>query len=187
MNYPNQMETERKELLRILTLYRRLPLQQMFRFFPQIQEDILLSLLRQFQKQGRLSLKDSFVCCLPEVPPEDGMTAALEVMLDFFPEVTYHSPGDFPITLTFFAREEEFDVIWLPEGKELILSQALSLQPEPSSAGHTLIVLSNHRQLSFAPILPQTAAFCLAADGHIQYFKKQQGEHNGPKDIKRPY
>lgn len=179
MIYPNQTDSDRTEIIRVLSLYHRLELRQLIRLFPSIPESSLISLLKRLQKQGRVLLRDTAVSCLPEHEPADGMSEALDVLLDFFPEVTYHSPGEFPVTLTFFAREEGYDIICFPEGKELMIAHALSLQPHSEGANLRLVVLADIGQMEKACSLPDITAFCLVADGQVQYFKKQQGGSHG--------
>ena len=142
------------------------------------------SILKQLQKQGRISLQESSVVHLPETECADGMEAAFDVLLDFLPEVTYHAPGEFPVTLTFFAREECYEVIWLPEGKELLVSHALSLQLRPPDNYQRLIVLSSETQLELAGRLPDVTAYCLPRNGKIHYYKK--GLTYGPNHPEYP-
>ena len=73
---------------------------------------------------------------------------------------------------TFFAREECYEVIWLPEGKELLVSHALSLQLRPPDNYQRLIVLSSETQLELAGRLPDVTAYCLPRNGKIHYYKK---------------
>lgn len=179
MIYPNQTDNDRKEIIRVLSLYHRLELRQLIRLFPSIPEPSLLSLLKRLQKQGRILLQGTAVACLPESEPADGISEAFDVLLDFFPEVTYHSPGEFPVTLTFFAREEGYDIICFPEGKELMIAHALSLQSHSGDANLRLVVLADRGQMEKALSLPDITAFCLVEDGKVQYFKKQQGGSHG--------
>lgn len=173
MNFPNQTDHDRKEVIRILSQYHRLKLRQLTRCFPSISEGTMLSILRRLERQGRIRIGDTFVDCLPETSPVDGMTEAFDVLLDFFPEVSYHAPGEFPVTLTFFAREEGYDIIWLPEGRELLTIHALSQQAFSESGNQRLIAISSEKQLEAAIRLHQITAFCLVTDGKVQYFKKQ--------------
>ena len=103
MLYPNQTGSVHKEIIRLLSLYHRLKFRQMLLLFPQLSETAFHSILKQLQKQGRISLQESSVVHLPETECADGMEAAFDVLLDFLPEVTYHAPGEFPVTLTFFV------------------------------------------------------------------------------------
>lgn len=179
MNFPNQMDNDRKEVIRILSQYHRLKLRQLKQCFPSISDSTLHSMLRRLEQQGRLCVREDFAICLPETEAAEGMTEAFDVLLDFFPEVSYHAPGEYPVTLTFFAREEGYDIIWIPEGKELLTIHALSQQPVSADSSQRLIALANIRQLEAVSRFPQTAAFCLVADGTVRYFKKQQGGIHG--------
>ena len=93
MLYPNQTGSVHKEIIRLLSLYHRLKFRQMLLLFPQLSETAFHSILKQLQKQGRISLQESSVVHLPETECADGMEAAFDVLLDFLPEVTYHAPG----------------------------------------------------------------------------------------------
>lgn len=172
MLYPNQTGSVHREIIRLLSLYHRLEFRQMLLLFPQLSETAFLSILKQLQKQGRISLQGSSVVHLPETECADGMEAAFDVLLDFLPEVTYHAPGEFPVTLTFFAREECYEVIWLPEGKELLVSHALSLQLRHPNNYQRLVVLASETQLELAGRLPDVTAYCLPRNGKIHYYKK---------------
>ena len=184
MLYPNQTGSVHKEIIRLLSLYHRLKFRQMLLLFPQLSETAFHSILKQLQKQGRISLQESSGVHLPETECADGMEAAFDVLLDFLPEVTYHAPGEFPVTLTFFAREECYEVIWLPEGKELLVSHALSLQLRPPDIYQRLIVLSSETQLELAGRLPDVTAYCLPRNGKIHYYKK--GLTYGPNHPEYP-
>lgn len=173
MNFPNQTDNDRKEVIHILSLYHRLKLCQLIRCFPSISEDTMLSMLRRLGKQGRLCIRDSLVISLPENKPTEGMEEVFDVLLDFFPEVSYHTPGEYPVTLTFFAKEEVYDVMWLPRGKELITIHAQSQQLQSSNGNHLLVVLANAEQLEMASKMKAVTAFCLVTDGIVQYFKKR--------------
>lgn len=171
MYFPNQTDNDRKEVIRILSQYHRLKLLQLFRCFPFISEATMRSILRRLERQGRIHIGVTFVDCLPETSPMDGLTEVFDVLLDFFPEVSYHAPGEFPVTITFFARDEGYDIIWLPEGRELLTIHALSQQTPAKN--QRLVVLANVNQLQMATRQATATAFCLAAEGNVQYFKKQ--------------
>lgn len=173
MKFLNQMDNDRKEVIRILSQYRRLKLRQLLRCFPSISESTMLSMLRRLGKQGRLMIRDSFAMGLPETEPAEGMEEAFDVLLDFFPEVSYHAPGEYPVTLTFFARENGYDIIWLPKGKELLTIHACSQHLNANSGNNRLVVLASAGQLEIASKLTDVAAFCLVIRGTVQYFKKQ--------------
>ena len=104
----------------------------MLLLFPQLSETAFHSILKQLQKQGRISLQESSVVHLPETECADGMEAAFDVLLDFLPEVTYHAPGEFPVTLTFFAREECYESSAAEQERHSFLIRACPLQTAAS-------------------------------------------------------
>ena len=66
MLYPNQTGSVHKEIIRLLSLYHRLKFRQMLLLFPQLSETAFHSILKQLQKQGRISLQESSVVHLPD-------------------------------------------------------------------------------------------------------------------------
>ena len=79
-------------------------------------------------------------------------------MLDFEKAVVYHTSGEFPVTINFFSNAEEYEIIYVPEGKEFLLNH----------------ILDQARELH----IPHVLAFCtVASDGTVSYYQKG-GDHS---------
>lgn len=90
---------------------------------------------------------------------------------DFIDRVEYHSASDFPVKLLFLAGEEIYEVIYIAEGKEALIENAL-LQSDEAS-GKRLIIVEDMEQIGNLHIA-DAAAFCtVASTGEIRYYKQE--------------
>jgi len=98
--------------------------------------------------------------------------AGIWVLLDFLPQVSYHTASNYPVILTFFAKDEIYEVISVPSGKELLINHAVSTLPT-TERPHRLVIVEAESQISKLDF-PCITAFCrVFPDGTIQYYKKQ--------------
>lgn len=172
MQYKNN-QTELTEIIHFLSLYRVLALPQLEALFPKLSADKLMLLLRRLEKSGRILFDQKrrlvqFPC---KCEASESTIAALWVLLDFYPAVTYHCASDFPVVLTFYTSTDAYDVIHIPKEKELLMNHALSILKE--DAPRRLVIVSDVTQI---PLLsfPGVSAFCtVEPDGKVQYFRKQ--------------
>ena len=137
-----EQENHLAEITRLLSLYQALTLAQLEKLYPELSEEKLAALLRRLEKSGRL-----------------------------LPELTYHTVSDFPVTLTFYTQSDCYDVIHVPEEKEMLMNHALSAWKEDSP--RRLVIVE---QIGQIPLLhfPGIAAFCtVTPEGQVQYYQKQ--------------
>lgn len=168
-----QQESHLSEILRLLSMYHALSLPQLEALFPELTKQKLLFLIRKLEKNGRLTLmpEKELVLYAKDCVPDPSILAAFWVLLDFREDITYHMVSDFPVTLTFYTRSDAYDVIHIPEEKEMLMNHALSVYKE--DAPRRIVVVDHAGQI---PLLhfPGIAAFCTAApDGTVQYYRKQ--------------
>ena len=168
---------EGASLLRIITTYHALTYEQVIRSFYK-KQDSMKRLIRNLLKQGRIYYdpdKNLLLDC-PEAAEkaDEGMIAAYWVMLDFEKAVVYHTRGEFPVTLNFFSNAEEYEIIYVPEGKEFLLNRILAKQ---TTDANRLIIVSAPDQARELHI-PHVLAFCtVASDGTVSYYQKG-GDHS---------
>ena len=154
-----QQENHLPEITRLLSMYHALSLPQLGRLYPELTEGKLLRLL------GGLVLysKD----CIPS----PSTLAAFWVLLDFREDITFHTASDFPVALTFYTQSDAYDVIHIPEEKEMLMNNALSAYKE--DAPRRIAIVDHAGQIPLLAI-PGTAAFCtVTPDGKVQYYRKQ--------------
>lgn len=160
-------------LTHLLSLYRSLTLAQLKRLYPKLPEEKLTALLRKLEKSGRITFEQDtgVLFCPGESTRNAAVIAAFWVLLDFLPEVTYHTVSEFPVILTFYTQSDCYEVIHVPEEKEILMNHALSAWEQDTS--RRLVIVEQAGQI---PLLrfPGIAAFCMIMpDGQVQYYQKQ--------------
>lgn len=168
-----QQESHLSEITRLLSMYHALSLPQLGRLYPELTEPKLLLLLKKLEKAGRLVFgpDGEYALYTKDCVPNPSTTAAFWVLLDFREDITFHTASDFPVTLTFYTQSDAYDVIHIPEEKEILMNHALSAYTEDSP--RRIAVVSHAGQI---PLLhfPGIAAFCtVTPDGKVQYYRKQ--------------
>ena len=168
-----QQESHLPEIIRLLSTYHALTLLQFEAFFPELTRQKLFQLIKKLEKAGRLTLmpERDLVLHTGDSVPNPSTLAAFWVLLDFRENITYHTASDFPVALTFYTQSDAFDVIHIPEEKEMLMNHALSAYKEDSP--RRIAVVDDAGQI---PLLdfPGIAAFCtVAPDGKVQYYRKQ--------------
>lgn len=161
---------EAKELIRIISLYGALPLQQVVAAFPGRAESVR-NLVSRFVKQKRLHYQaDSGVISeSPNRAVADNMISAFWVLLDFLDRVQYHTASDFPAVISFFTEDDAFDIIVVREGQENLISHALSYG-DNENASKRLVVVENPEQIPKLHIA-HVAGFCTVdSGGKVSYF-----------------
>jgi len=174
MKYKNrQQESHLVEIIRFLYLYQALSLRQLRKLYPELPETTVRTLIRRLQKAGRLIWlpdKDLVLYSRDTVPNPD-ILSAFWVLLDFLPETIYHTVSDFPVALTFFTESEGYDVIHVPEEKEILINHALSSPCKGTLK--RLVVVERPEQMRLLTF-PDISAFCMVGkDGKVQYYKQQ--------------
>ena len=137
---------EAKSLLRDITMYRALTREQVLRLYPDKKmkiEKILQILIRQ----NRIFQIGQYYCPAPECINniDRGLLAAVWVLTDFMDQVEYHSIGDYPVKLIFYACDEIYEIVHAEQGKEALLSHILSDHGEQASK--YLVLVDDPRQI----------------------------------------
>lgn len=161
------------EINRLLSVYQVLSFSQLEKTFPDLTEDKLLLLLRKLEKGGRLIYEQDtgLVRYSTECTANTSTMVAYWILLDFISDTIYHTISDFPVSLTFYTNSNYYDVIHVPEEKEILINHALSDYDE--DAPKRLVVVDHTGQIPNLHF-PGIAAFCtVSADGRVQYYKKQ--------------
>ena len=168
-----QQESHLSEITRLLSMYHALSLPQFGRLYPELTDRKLRLLLGRLEKAGRLAFVPDreLILYSKECVPNPSTLAAFWVLLDFREDVTYHTASDFPVALTFYTQSDAYDVIHIPEEKEMHMNHALSAYKEDSP--RRIAIVDHSRQIPLLHI-PGTAAFCtVTPDGKVQYYRKQ--------------
>lgn len=166
---------EAAELLRLISMYPGITDGQMLRFFPGKTEKIK-NLLSHLTKQGRIFSTDTGNCFPAghESPtPAPGLLQAVWVLLDFLDRAEYHSCGEFPSAILFFAAGELYEVIPVPLGQEALI--AIILQHTRTEDSRRIVVVDEPAQIAELDF-PNISGYCTAGeDGQVHYYQKSNG------------
>jgi len=169
---------EATELLRLINLYPGLQLEQLRRFFPE-KENSIQPLLAHLQRQGRILRggENAYFPYTERQPNVDtGLVRAVWVLLDFLNRTDYHSASDFPVKIAFFADGELYEIIYVAEGQEALVSHILSQNKADSSGGSRRIVIVDRPAQIPRLEFPGISGFCTVDNiGHVRYYKKSCG------------
>ncbi len=165
---------EAASILRDVTMYRALKEEQLLRLYPG-KQDKVRKLLGHLVRQGRISYdKDSGLyraAADDTVPIDQGLLAAVWVLVDFIDRVEYHSACDFPGKVVFFADGEVYEIVYAAYGQEALISHALSnRQGDPPQ----YIILVDKPEQIMGLDVPNTSGYCtVSAEGAVQYYQKE--------------
>lgn len=163
---------EATSLLRDVTMYRVLSKAQIIGLYPGKQNKVE-NLLSYLLKQGRIYLNGDCYCATPECSEDIdyGLFAAVWVLIDFIDRVEYHSSGDYPTKIIFFADGDVYEIIHAAIGKEALINHVLSDPGEEPSK--FLILVDRIEQIEELQI-PNVAGYCtVSPDGKVQYYQKK--------------
>lgn len=163
---------EAASILRDITMYRALTEEQLLRLCPG-KRDKVRNLLSYLTKQGRIWHIDGLYCAAPECAEDvdKGLLASVWVLADFIDRVEFHSVGDFPAKLIFFADGEVYEVIHAASGKETLINHILSAPAEEASSYLSLV--DKPEQIPELDI-PNARGYCtVSPEGEVQYYQRE--------------
>lgn len=184
MLYPNQTGSVHKEIIRLLSLYHRLKFRQMLLLFPQLSETAFHSILKQLQKQGRISLQESSVVHRRKQNVLMGWRLLLMCFWTSYRKSPTMLQASFLLRLPSLPVKNVMRSSGCRKAKNFWFPMLLSLQLRPPDNYQRLIVLSSETQLELAGRLPDVTAYCLPRNGKIHYYKK--GLTYGPNHPEYP-
>lgn len=159
-------------LLRDISMYRAMKEGQLLRLYPKNAAKIK-NLLAYLTKQGRITQEgDAYFAspgCVNRV--DKGLMAALWVLADFADRVEFHSVGDFPAKIIFFADDEIYEIVHAEQGREVLLSHLMGTSGEEPS--HFLVLVDDPEQIAELD-LPNVCGYCtVSPEGEVQYYQKE--------------
>ena len=163
---------EAASLLRDISMYRALTEEQLLRLYPGKREKIK-NLLAYLVKQNRIWYTEGLYCAEPDGVEEldRGLLAAVWVLADFIDRVEYHSVGDYPAKVIFFADGQVYEIVHAAQGKETLLARVLADASEEASC--YLVLVDEPEQIEQLQ-LPHVSGYCtVSPDGEVQYYQKE--------------
>ena len=173
MRTREEVLTEAKDLVEILSTYKVLKLEQLYRTIRNKEEHVKMSIIRILQHEDRLFIHDDLASACENWTKyyDKGMITAFWILLDFWDEVLYNTSASFPAKIDFITESEAFDVVIAEKGQEKMLN--VFYGKERDKAMKHLVAVENERQmglLNFEGI----GAFCIVeADGTVSYYRNE--------------
>ncbi len=159
-------------ILRDISMYRVLSEEQLLRLYPG-KRDKVKNLLSFLTRQGRILHDGEYYAASTEALEEIDrwLLAAVWVLIDFIDQVEYHSSGDFPAKVIFFADGEVYEIIHLEAGKEVLITQVLAAYAEKPS--RYLLMVDDLEQITECNI-PNVCGYCtVSLEGNVQYYQRE--------------
>lgn len=175
MHYPNTPDADVRELVRLITTYKNLSTDQLLKYFSNLTPEIFEKLADRLSKEGRIYFDkpNHRIKYQKETPEDPAIFAAFWVLLDFIKDTSFHTIGDVPASITFFHKNEIYDICFVPVGKEILTNQLFTASC-PQEQSKKLVILEDMKQAS-SFTSPNIQAFCLVDSlGNTQYFKKER-------------
>ena len=163
---------EATSLLRDITMYQVLKKEQILAMYPGKQKKIE-NLLSYLVRQGRMYRSGEYYLAKPDGDQniDHGLMNAVWVLIDFIDRVEYHSSGDFPAKVIFFAEGEIYEVIHAAIGKEALINHILS---DPGEEPSKFLILVDKAEQIPELLTLNVAGFCtVSAEGTVQYYQKE--------------
>lgn len=169
---------EAAAILRDISMYRVLTEEQIMRLHPGKHpgdRKKVKNMLEYMVKQQRVWRSEDgryYLAARDALDDMDrGLFAAVWVLTDFMEQVEYHSAGDYPAKLIFFADGEVYEIVHAAQGKEVLMSYVLSdAGGQPS---RYLVLVDGPEQISELRI-PDVSGYCTVSEtGEVQYYQKE--------------
>lgn len=153
-------------------MYHAITQEQLLGLYPGKQRQVL-NLLTYLVSQKRIYLDDSGFYRTTDEPEEldRGLSAALWVLIDFIDRVDYHSVGEFPTKIIFFAQDEVYEIVYVALGQEALISNILSSQVKDPP--NYIILVEKPEQIPEIDV-PNASGYCtVSSTGQVQYYQKE--------------
>lgn len=159
------------QLLAEISMYPGISEEQLCLLHPEIGKSLKHTLV-YLKKRGRME-KDSrgrlFPAGRQADSNTDGVYRAVWVLLDFLPDIEHYTASDYPATVVFFIRGEEYQIVYTPPGYEAVI--VTILRSRVNSSVKQIMLIDQPEQI---PLLhsPNICGYCTVdAEGHIQYYQ----------------
>ena len=169
---------ETAAILRDISMYCVLTEEQIFRLHlckSGREREKIKSLLSYLVKQQRVwrTEDERYYCAAPDAADgmDTGLFAAVWVLADFIDQVEFHSVGDYPAKIIFFADGEVYEIVHAAQGKEVLLSRVLADGGEQPS--RYLVLVDDLAQIPELDIPHANGYCCVSPEGEVRYYQKE--------------
>lgn len=163
---------EANSILKYISMYRVMHEEQLLRLFPE-KRSVVRNLLTYLTKQGRIWHIDSLYCAAPEFAKDvdQGLMAALWVLVDFADRAEYHTTADYPAKILFSVGDKVFEIVYAEEGKDALLSYVMGITKKDRP--NYIVLVDDPAQIEGLD-LPNVVGYCtVSPDGKVEYYQKE--------------
>ena len=174
MKTRSQLYADEKEILNILSFYRVLLYEQIYKFLPNKSIQAVDGMLRRLKKGKRLYINEESRCVYYSQDLMDkadtGILKSVWLLLEFFGKITYHTNSSYPADIFFITGTATFEIIQIKFGEETAVNSYF-LGYNRKDDTKRIIIVDDVSQIPNI-LVPNTAGYCTVShDGQINYFK----------------
>lgn len=164
------------QLISEVSMYPGITEEQLYLLHPDIGKRLRHTLV-YLKKQRRIE-KDSAGRLFPVGRKADnrtdGVCRAIWVLLDFLPDVEHYTSSRYPVTVVFFIRGEEYQIVYAPQDCEAFV--LATLRAQENAAVKQIILIDKPEQIARLHS-PNICGYCTVdSEGHIQYYQSHKRE-----------
>ena len=173
-----EMYQDASELLKLVSMYPGMTEWQASGFFPGKEEKVPV-MLEHLSRQKRVR-ENAAGGWISWEGPEETDTALLKavwVLLDFRDELEYHSAGEYPVQILFFARGEVYEIIMVQAGQETLMNRLFSdREKEQKESCRRILLVDDPAQIELLNI-PGAVGYCTVDGEQVTYYQDaEEGE-----------
>ena len=173
MRNRDELVEEANELIKLISTYKVLKLEQVLRSIRNTEKSVKKSIVNLLHKQNRLYIFDD-ICSVTEQWTKDfdkGLIKAFWILLDFWDDIIFNDTASFPAKIDFITPDDNFDIIVAEKGHEKMLNVFYE-RVRDATLKHLVAVEDEEQmtKLTFEGI----AAFCIVGnDGRVSYYRNE--------------
>ena len=168
-------ETDAIKIVNILSEYKTLQYQQIISLYPKERESSINNLINRLIKEGRLyhdRINHYLATTESDLKtPDESIIKTFWILLDYIDRVEYHSPSVFPVQIVFLMDSEDYEIIHVPQGQEVIINRAQRSDKRNQYVAKRIVLIDDKSQVKDIKVY-NTIGYCMENDGNVRYFKR---------------
>ena len=174
MKTRDEIFTEERELLRVISLYKTLYQAQIQKLFPLKSAATVDNMLRKLARQKRIFVdwKNGIVSVSEEELKKLDRVRIVSfwLLLEFMEKIVFHTTAEFPAQIFFMTEKDAFEILYVTEEQEAAIN-AFFLRQNKQDLCKRLVIVENSAQIIRLSIPAVSAYATVSLDGNISYFK----------------
>jgi len=165
---------ETAELFRIVSVYKALLREQLYRFFWYKDAAVVDNVISNLARRKRIVVQGAIVALSTEHLGKLDMRVvnSIWILLEFIEETSYHTSSNFPATVFFFTEKDAFEIVYAASGQEKIINAWCCVEDTGRRVTDIkrIILIEEYEQICRFEV--PAAGFCMVdAAGTVNYYK----------------